>query len=157
MTRFTRDGRGVEAAPGETIWSVAQRVGTDIPHLCHLPKPGYRADGNCRACLVEVEGERALVASCIRTPRDGMAVHSATARAEAARRMVFELLLADMPGPEGRDRSAPFARWAAKLGVTQSRFAADGRPAPDHSHPAMAFVLDCCGARGVRDRASRGV
>jgi formate dehydrogenase major subunit len=157
MTRFTLDGREVEAAPGETIWSVARRAGTDIPHLCHLPKPGYRPDGNCRACLVEVEGERSLVASCIRTPRDGMAVHSATARAEAARRMVFELLLADMPGPEGRDRSAPFARWAARLGVTQSRFAADGRPAPDHSHPAMAVALDACIACGLCERACREV
>ena len=57
MTRFLLDGREVEAAPGETIWTVAQREGTDIPHLCHRPKPGYRPDGNCRACLVEVEGE----------------------------------------------------------------------------------------------------
>ena len=96
MTRFTLDGRDVEAAPGETIWTVAQREGTDIPHLCHLPKPGYRPDGNCRACLVEVEGERTLVASCIRAPREGMVVRSASTRAETARRMVFELLLAEL-------------------------------------------------------------
>ena len=66
---FTLDGREVEAEPGETIWQVAQRDGTTIPHLCWLPKPGYRADGNCRACMVEVEGERVLAASCIRAPR----------------------------------------------------------------------------------------
>ncbi|MFC7538165.1 2Fe-2S iron-sulfur cluster-binding protein [Siccirubricoccus deserti] len=69
-----------------------------------MPRPGYRPDGNCRACLVEVEGERVLAASCIRTPVPGMVVHSASARATRARRMVFELLLADMPaGPEARD------------------------------------------------------
>ncbi|WP_211847524.1 formate dehydrogenase subunit alpha [Neoroseomonas eburnea] len=157
MTRFTLDGREVEAAPGETIWTVAQRAGTEIPHLCHRPAPGYRPDGNCRACLVEVEGERALVASCIRAPREGMVVRTATARAESARRMVFELLLADMPGPEGRDATAPFARWAARLGVTRSRFAPDARPAPDLSHPAMAVALDACIACGLCERACREV
>ena len=66
--RFTLDGRSVTAAAGESIWQVAERLGTAIPHLCHQPEPGYRADGNCRACMVEIEGERALAASCIRRP-----------------------------------------------------------------------------------------
>jgi formate dehydrogenase major subunit len=57
---FELDGRQVEAAAGETIWQVAQRHGTNIPHLCWHPAPGYRADGNCRACMVEIEGERVL-------------------------------------------------------------------------------------------------
>ncbi len=65
---FTLDGIEVEAQPGETIWQVAKRQGTDIPHLCYTPEPGYRPDGNCRACMVEIEGERVLAASCIRTP-----------------------------------------------------------------------------------------
>lgn len=157
MTRFMLDGREVEAAPGETIWTVAQREGTEIPHLCHRPQPGYRPDGNCRACVVEVEGERTLVASCIRAPREGMVVRTATPRAESARRMVFELLLADMPGPEGRDATSTFARWASALGVTRSRFAADARPAPDLSHPAMAVALDACIACGLCERACREV
>ena len=157
MTRFILDGREVEAAPGETIWTVAQREGTEIPHLCHRPAPGYRPDGNCRACLVEVEGERTLAASCIREPRDGMVVRTASARANSARRMVFELLLSDMPGPEGRDATSTFARWAGTLGVTQSRFAPDARPAPDLSHPAMAVALDACIACGLCERACREV
>src|SRR5712675_2597700 len=95
--RFTLDGAEVEAQPGETIWQVAQRHGVEIPHLCWLPKPGYRADGNCRACMVEIEGERVLAASCIRKPAAGMKVKSASDRAKAARAMVFELLLADQP------------------------------------------------------------
>src|ERR1700761_7620745 len=61
-----------EAGPGETIWSVAKRLGTHLPHLCHKPEPGYRPDGNCRACMVEIEGERVLAASCKRTPGVGM-------------------------------------------------------------------------------------
>ena len=96
MIRFTLDGATLEAAPGETIWTAAQRAGVAIPHLCHLPQPGYRPDGNCRACLVEIEGERVLAASCIRTPREGMVVRSeSSTRAQSTRRMVFELLLAD--------------------------------------------------------------
>ena len=89
---FTLDGRDVEAGQGETIWQVAEREGVDIPHLCWLPEPGYRADGNCRACMVEIEGERALAASCIRTPTAGMVVNTANERAKTARKMVIELL-----------------------------------------------------------------
>ena len=67
--KFILDGKEVEALEGETIWQVAKRLGTEIPHLCYSPEPGYRADGNCRACMVEIEGERVLAASCIRKPR----------------------------------------------------------------------------------------
>src|SRR5882762_10412986 len=83
--RFTLDGAEVEAQPGETIWQVANRQGVEIPHLCWLPEPGYSADGNCRACMVEIEGERVLAASCIRQPTSGMKVKSASERASAAR------------------------------------------------------------------------
>ena len=47
-TKFILDGREVEAYGDESIWQVAQRLGTEIPHLCYTPEPGYRADGNCR-------------------------------------------------------------------------------------------------------------
>src|SRR3546814_9149672 len=64
VVRFTLDGQDIEAQPDETIWAAAARYGTKIPHLCHSPEPGYRPDVNCRACLVEVEGQRVLAASC---------------------------------------------------------------------------------------------
>ena len=69
---FTLDGKTVAADAGETIWDVAKREGTRIPHLCHVDLPGYRVDGNCRACMVEIDGERVLAASCIRKPTAGM-------------------------------------------------------------------------------------
>jgi formate dehydrogenase major subunit len=97
VVRFTLDGQEIEAYAGETIWQAAARYGTKIPHLCYSPEPGYRADGNCRACMVEVEGERVLAASCIRPAREGMVVKSASERAEKARAMVFELLVSDQP------------------------------------------------------------
>ena len=49
--QFELDGKQVEANAGETIWQVAKRQGTEIPHLCYSPEPDYRADGNCRACM----------------------------------------------------------------------------------------------------------
>src|SRR5437763_13681794 len=93
--RFTLDGVEVEALPGETIWQVANRLGTEIPHLCWLPKTGYRADGNSRACMVEIDGERVLAASCIRRPSPGMKVHRASDLAKASRKLAFELLGGD--------------------------------------------------------------
>ena len=66
---FTLDGQEVSGLPGETIWQVAHRLGIEIPHLCYSPAPGYRADGNCRTCMVEIEGERVLAASCNRLPK----------------------------------------------------------------------------------------
>ncbi len=156
--KFTLDGREVEAAPGESIWQVAERQGTLIPHLCWLPEPGYRADGNCRACMVEIEGERVLAASCIRKPTAGMKVITASDRARTARRMVMELLLADQPAralahhPDSR-----LWQWAERTDVRESRFPKRGSPTPDLSHPAMAVNLDACIHCNLCVRACREV
>jgi formate dehydrogenase major subunit len=145
VIRFTLDGREVEAAPGETIWQVARREGTEIPHLCWLPEPGYRADGNCRACMVEIEGERVLAASCIRKPAANMKVITASERARTARRMVMELLLADQPEREtAHHPKSRLWQWAERMEVGHSRFPRRDLPAPDTSHPAMAVNLDAC-------------
>ena len=155
---FTLDGEMVSARPGETIWQVAKRHGTDIPHLCWLPEPGYSADGNCRACMVEVEGERTLTASCIRKPTPNMVVKTATERAVKARRMVMELLLADQPPrDESPDRVSPFWQWAEAQHIETSRFPAHGIIKPDLSHPAMAVNLDACIDCGLCVRACRDV
>ncbi|KJS34879.1 MAG: formate dehydrogenase [Rhodospirillaceae bacterium BRH_c57] len=142
MTRpvtFTLDGATVTAAPGETLWQVAERTGLALPHLCHRPEPGYRPDGNCRACLVEVEGERTLAASCRRPVAEGLVVRTASARATKARRLVMELLAADQEG--------------------ESRFPARATPAPaeDRSHPAMTVRLNACIHCGLCARACREV
>ena len=142
---FTLDGRTVTAEPGETIWQVATRLGTEIPHLCYAPEPGYRPDGNCRACMVEIKGERVLAASCIRKPTAGMEVTTASERAKSARRMVFELLVADQPQrSKHHDPDSKFWRWADRVGVAASRFPAKIAPEADPSHPAMAVNLDSC-------------
>jgi formate dehydrogenase major subunit len=155
---FTLDGRTVEASADETIWQVAEREGIDIPHLCWLPEPGYRADGNCRACMVEIEGERALAASCIRTPTEGMVVNSANDRAKTARKMVIELLMSDQPErAKAHDPTSRLWQTADDLGVGSSRFPERSTPSPDVSHPAMAVNLDACIHCNLCVRACREV
>jgi formate dehydrogenase major subunit len=158
--KFFLDGKEVEARPGETIWQVASRNGTDIPHLCYAPEPGYRPDGNCRACMVEIEGERVLAASCVRKPAPGMKVSSASERAETSRKLVFELLVADQPArAEAHDPNSKFWNWADRVEVADSRFPALDRvnKADDFSHPAMAVQLDACIHCGLCVRACREV
>ena len=155
--RFVLDGRAAESPPGETLWRAADRLGIRIPHLCHTPQRGYRPDGNCRACMVEIEGERVLAASCIRKPVEGMVVCTGGARVEAARAMVLELLLADQPPRAARDPDSELWRWADAAGRTGSRFPARAAPATDLSHPAMAVNLDACIHCGRCVRACREV
>ncbi|MGY4430506.1 putative molibdopterin-dependent oxidoreductase YjgC [Bradyrhizobium sp. F1.13.1] len=160
MTKITfeLDGKQVEANAGETIWQVAKRQGREIPHLCYSPAPDYRPDGNCRACMVEIEGERVLAASCKRTPSVGMKVKTESARAVSAQKMVMELLVADQPAREtSHDPESKFWHWAETTGVTESRFPAAERWATDASHPAMRVNLDACIQCGLCVRACREV
>ncbi len=158
---FTLDGKEVTAKSGQTIWDVSRGNGFRVPHLCHSHQPGYRADGNCRACMVEIEGERVLAASCIRTPTPGMVVQTRSERATKARRMVMELLLADQPAREAaHDRSSHLWDMAEAQGVTTSRFPAlepDRIPLLDASHVAMRVNLDACIHCNLCVRACREV
>ncbi|WP_289101486.1 formate dehydrogenase subunit alpha [uncultured Marinobacter sp.] len=179
---LTLDGVEVQAYPGETLWQVARRAGETIPHLCFKDAPGYRADGNCRACMVEVEGERVLAASCIREAAPGMVVRSAaSARAQDARRAVLELLLADQPERDSSpDRSSHLWEMADQLaidaGAVRQRLPARSERneptvhhvAPrsealaharghDTTHSAMNVNLDACITCGLCERACREV
>ena len=161
---FNLDGRDVTAADGETIWQVAKREGTRIPHLCFLDKPSYKSDGNCRACMVEVEGERVLASSCNRLPTDGMVVKTDSERAEKSRKMVFELLAADMKAPEETpDNQSQFWGWAKSFGIEGSQRLGSKFDALkeetyfDVSNPAIAVNLDACIACGLCVRACRDV
>src|SRR6476660_5268761 len=138
--KFMLDGKEVEALDGETIWQVAKRQGIDIPHFCYSPEPGYRADGNCRACMVEIEGERVLAASRIRKPAEGMKVKATSDRDERARPMVFDVIISDHPHRKtaAHDPQSKFGEWAHRTHIGTSRFPKHGTPAPDRSHPAMA-------------------
>jgi formate dehydrogenase major subunit len=158
---FTLDGQSVEADAGMTIWEVANGRGLIIPHLCHKPQPGYRSDGNCRACMVAIEGERTLAASCIREPSGGMVVTTDKPREVQARKMVMEMLVADQPAQDiAHDKSSHLWDMAAAQDVSTSRFPKlepDFVPLLDASHVAMSVNLDACIQCGLCVRACREV
>jgi formate dehydrogenase major subunit len=179
---LTLDGVEVQAYPGETLWQVAKRAGETIPHLCFKDAPGYRSDGNCRACMVEVEGERVLAASCIREAAPGMVVRSAgSSRVQTARKGVLELLLADQPErAQSPDRSSHLWQTADQLAIDASAVrqrlpAHSERNEPtvhhveprsdalphaaghDATHSAMNVNLDACITCGLCERACREV
>lgn len=158
---FTLDGVETTVPAGWTIWEAAKGQGLTIPHLCHKPAPGYRPDGNCRACMVEVEGDRTLVASCIREVSDGMVVTTNSARAETARKMVLEMLVTDQPTQDqAHDKSSHFWETATAGGVSESRLPkldAPRVPLLDNSHVAMQVNLDACIQCGLCVRACRDV
>jgi formate dehydrogenase major subunit len=155
---FTIDDREIDIREGETIFRAARRLEIKLPHLCYLPKPGYRPDGNCRVCMVEIDGERVLAASCIRMPAPGMKVKTQTDRAKTARRMVAELLLTDQPAREvAHDPDSELWKIVTRQNIVAGRFPKRSSPEPDRSHPAMAVNLDACIQCNLCVRACREV
>jgi formate dehydrogenase major subunit len=158
---FYIDEREIDIREGESIFRAARRLDIKLPHLCYSPQPGYRADGNCRVCMVEIEGERVLAASCIRMPAPGMKVKTQTDRAKTARKMVAELLATDQPAIEvAHDPESEFWKTAKRQGVSDGRFPKREReivPELDASHPAMRVNLDACIQCNLCVRACREV
>ncbi|HSS47189.1 MAG TPA: formate dehydrogenase subunit alpha [Burkholderiales bacterium] len=141
VVEFKLDGKSVTGFSNETIIETAKRYGVEIPHLCY--SPGLRPDGNCRACMVEIKGERILAPSCCRTPMKGMEVFSDNPRAQASQKMVLELLLSDMP-QQSYTINSELDLWVKKLKLGKPRFSPRQQPAADVSHPAIAVNLDAC-------------
>ncbi len=152
LVDFKLDGVAMQAFEGETIIDAAKRHDIDIPHLCY--KEGYRADGNCRACVVEINGERTLAPSCCRNVTAGMDVKSTSERAVKSQKMVLEMLLSDMPDTgykwNEKDESqqhGELSDWAARMDVSvrpELKALRREQPKSDYSHPAMAVNLDAC-------------
>ena len=138
---FSLDDQTIHAVAGETILQAARRCDIHIPHLCY--KDGLRPDGNCRACMVEIEGERVLQASCVRQPSADMKVHTNNQRVLHAQRMVLELLQSDMTQNE-YTLDNELDHWSQKMKVGLPRFESRKNPVADSSHPAIAVNLDAC-------------
>jgi len=141
MVTFTLNGETVTTPENQTLLHIAQERGIDIPRLCYMD--GMRADGNCRTCMVEINGERVLAPSCCRYPKEGMEVTTNSARAMTSQKMSIELLLADMP-ETSYTLNSELDYWARKMGVGKPRFQSRPQPREDLSHPAMDVHLDAC-------------
>ena len=153
---FSLDGKTIVSYEGETILKAAKRHGIDIPHLCF--KDGYRPDGNCRACVVEINGERTLAPSCCRSATPGMEVKATSERALKSQKLVLEMLLSDMPDEgfkwvgdtkeeEQKNQHGELSTWANRLNVQvrpELKALRREKVAADLSHPAMAINLDAC-------------
>src|SRR3989475_7120200 len=138
---FKLNGRTVVGRSDETLIETAKHYGIDIPHLCY--KEGMRPDGNCRACMVEIKGERVLAPACCRHPSAGMEVTSDSARALHTQKLIVELLASDVPDRVYKPDSE-LDYWRRKLAIGKPRFVPRVQPPADLSHPAMAVNLDAC-------------
>ncbi|MEO7401804.1 MAG: formate dehydrogenase subunit alpha [Polaromonas sp.] len=149
---FTLDDQTIHAFEGETILKAAERHGVQIPRLCY--QDGLRPDGNCRACVVEIKGERTLAPSCCRNATAGMEVQAQSERALKSQKMVLEMLLSDMPDTGYKWNEADeslqhgeLSEWAARMAVSvrpELKALRREQPKSDLSHPAMAVNLDAC-------------
>ncbi len=141
MITLTINGKAVTVEEGTTILQAAKKIGIHIPTLCYLE--GVHQFGGCRICVVEVEGARTLVASCMVAAADGMVVHTNSAKARSARKFNCELILSDHPLDClscSRSGSCELQTLAHDLGLSTSRFR--GERSPDVSDKGIAITRD---------------
>lgn len=93
MINLTIDGRNIEVPEGTTILQAAAKLNIDIPTLCYLKE--INEIGDCRMCLVEVEGKRGFATSCIQKVEEGMVVHTKTPEVLEARKTMLDLILSN--------------------------------------------------------------
>jgi len=139
MPKLTIDGRPIEVADGATILQAAREAGVRIPTLCYLE--GIQAIGACRVCVVEVEGARSLIASCVMPAAEGMKVITNSRRVREARRAVVELLLSEHEGncqTCERNNDCELQTVAFELGIKEIMFeGAKGKADVDSSTAAL--------------------
>lgn len=141
LIAFTINSREVRAWRDETIWHAARRHGVTIPHGCLSSAPDFRPEGNCRLCVVEVEGYRTLQPSCLMKVSEGLVIRTDSERAVQVRRTIMELLLADAT----IEPLSECGRVASAMVVTGSRFPfSDAHPPRDESHLGIDVDLSKC-------------
>ncbi|NCB62988.1 MAG: 2Fe-2S iron-sulfur cluster binding domain-containing protein [Clostridia bacterium] len=138
MLHLTINGTSCTAEDGSTILEAARQNGIHIPTLCYLKD--VHQYGTCRVCVVEVEGMKNLQASCMVAAKDGMVVHTNTAKVRAKRKMLYELLISNHPKDClscSRNRSCELQALGDELGVTECRLAGEMGPAHVDVSPSI--------------------
>jgi len=126
--KVTINNKECWANPGETILTVAEREGIQIPTLCYLK--GFSPTGACRVCVVEVEGQRNLIPSCAFPMSEGMVVQTNSPQVRRARKTIVELLIANHPQDCltcVRNGNCELQDLAAQYGVRDVRYAGEIR------------------------------
>ncbi len=123
MKHITINGKSYEVEDGLTIIEAAKRNGIHIPSLCYLE--GVHEFGSCRICVVEVEGAKTLVPSCMTKVAEGMVIQTNSERVRRARKVLYELLLSDHSKDClscKRNQSCELQALGKQLGVEATRF-----------------------------------
>lgn len=142
MTQITINGRSITAEAGTNVLAAALASGIEIPHLCYHPE--LSISGNCRLCLVEVEGARAPAAACGLTCQEGMVVRTHSPVLFEMRRAVLELLLAGHPLnclTCEKSGACLLQKYAYEYGLQGTRYGENGRRDPYHDENPF-FVRD---------------
>jgi len=146
MPRLTIDNREIEVPEDTTILQAARQAGIKIPTLCYLE--GVQAIGACRVCLVELEGSKNLVASCVTPVTEGMKVRTNSKRVRQGRRTVVELLLSDHNGDCQtceRNNDCELQKLAHELGIKEVSYQGEkSREIKDWSTPALVRDMGKC-------------
>jgi formate dehydrogenase alpha subunit len=143
--RLTIDGKHVTVEEGKTVLEAALENGFDIPHLCYDPR--LTPIGGCRLCLVEIEGQRGLQASCARTAQDGMVVTTETAEIRRIRKTTLELLVSEhrlVCATCDMDGDCPLQDYVYRYRINEKRFPAIELrvSAPNFTNGDKAIVYD---------------
>ena len=147
MVNVTIDGKTISVHKSATVLNAAHKAGIKVPSLCYHPE--LRPEGACRVCMVEVEGARTLVASCVYPVNDGMVVHTNSEKIRKARKGVVELLLANHPTSClycVRNGNCELQNIAADLGIREVPFS-DGerkRHPLDDTNPSLVRDNEKC-------------
>ena len=159
------NGIEIKVKAGTTILEAAAQAGFEVPTLCHHPE--LSPSGNCRICVVELEGSPRLVASCHTPLAEGMVIQTHSDKVLAARKAVVELLLAAHTGPCVNDQQASACelhKLAAELEVGPPRFRVKApRFYPvEHKSPYVVRDMSRCilcqrCVRACREVAQKGI
>lgn len=95
MINLTINNKAIQVEEGTTIFEAAKQNNILIPHFCYMEN--VHQIGSCRVCVVEVEGGKTLMASCVTEVKDGMVIHTNSERVRNVRKVIYELMLSDHP------------------------------------------------------------
>jgi NADH-quinone oxidoreductase subunit G len=153
--KLTINGKEVEAPKGSTVLQAAESAGIEIPRLCY--DPHLKSLGACRLCIVEVQGNRLLPASCITPATDGMVVETESAAVVQARKTILELLVANHPldcMTCDKMGACKLADYCYKYGVKDSPYVGEKHDYPlDDSNPFIIRDMNKCILCGACVRA----